>query len=192
MLVTVHSRLGRRRAVCAHATRVAVRQVEGKKVRLLLHPADDHPRLAKVRLRVSRRMRQRHEHLPAPAPAAVLTHVVLHNPDRVKTLGAGDSVRRMAMLGLAMRHILGIDRSQVLLLPEAVDDYVGRDSPVRFIDAFVDGLDLAGAGFERAAPKATGRPGYGPADLLKLYIYGISIEHVRAACWRLRASVISK
>ena len=38
-----------------------------------------------------------------------------------------------------------------------------------FIDAFVDGLDLAAAGFERAAPKATGRPGYNPADLLKLY-----------------------
>ena len=50
-----------------------------------------------------------------------------------------------------MRHIPGIDRSQVLLLPEAVDDYVGRDNPVRFIDAFVDGLDLAAAGFERAA-----------------------------------------
>ena len=66
-----------------------------------------------------------------------------------------------------MRHIPGIDRSQVLLLPEAVDDYVGRDNPVRFIDAFVDGLDLAAVGFERAAPKATGRPGYDPADLLK-------------------------
>ena len=48
---------------------------------LLLHPADDHPCLAKVRLRVSRRMGQRHEQLPAPAPAPVLTHVVLH--DRV-------------------------------------------------------------------------------------------------------------
>ena len=75
-----------------------------------------------------------------------------------------------------MRHIPGIDRSQVLLLPEAVDDYAGRDNPVRFIDAFVDGLDLAVAGFERAAPKATGRPGYDPADLLKLYIYGYLIR----------------
>ena len=79
-----------------------------------------------------------------------------------------------------MRHILGIDRSQVLLLPEAVDDYVGRDNPVRFIDAFVDGLDLAVAGFERAAPKATGRPGYDPADLLKLYIYGY-LNRVRSS-----------
>ena len=51
---------------------------------------------------------------------------------------------------------------------------MGRDNPVRFIDAFVDGLDLAAAGFERATPKATGRPGYDPADLLKLYIYGLN------------------
>ena len=65
-------------------------------------------------------------------------------------------------------------------LPEAVDDYVGRDNPVRFIDAFVDGLDLAVAGFERAAPKATGRPGYDPADLLKLYIYGY-LNRVRSS-----------
>jgi transposase len=50
--------------------------------------------------------------------------------------------------------------------------YVGADNPVRFIDAFVDGLDLAAAGFSRVEPKATGRPGYAPADLLKLYIYG--------------------
>ena len=46
-----------------------------------------------------------------------------------------------------MTHITGHDRRQTLLLPEAVDDYVGADNPVRFIDAFVDGLDLAAAGF---------------------------------------------
>src|SRR5260370_35006500 len=71
-----------------------------------------------------------------------------------------------------MTHILGHDRSQLLLLPEAVDDYVGAENPVRFIDAFVDGLDLAALGFIGTVPKATGRPGYAPADLLKLYIYG--------------------
>src|SRR3954452_8717945 len=71
-----------------------------------------------------------------------------------------------------MTHILGHDRSQLLLLPEAVDDYVGADNPVRFIEAFVDGLDLAALGFVGTVPKATGRPGYAPTDLLKLYIYG--------------------
>lgn len=48
-----------------------------------------------------------------------------------------------------MAHISGDDRSQQLLLPDAVDDWVGADNPVRFIDAFVDGLDLERAGFER-------------------------------------------
>jgi transposase len=71
-----------------------------------------------------------------------------------------------------MAHIPGHDRSQLLLLPEAVDDYVAADNPVRFIEAFVDGLDLAALGFIGTVPKATGRPGYAPADLLKLYIYG--------------------
>ena len=65
-----------------------------------------------------------------------------------------------------MAHISGFERDQLLLLPEAVDDYVGSDNPVRFIDAFVDGLDLVEAGFGRVQPKATGRPGYAPGDLL--------------------------
>jgi transposase len=71
-----------------------------------------------------------------------------------------------------MTHITGHDRSQTLLLPETLDEYVGAENPVRFIEAFVDGLDLAAVGFARVTPKVTGRPGYAPADLLKLYIYG--------------------
>jgi transposase len=79
-----------------------------------------------------------------------------------------------------MTHIAGFERSQLLLLPEAVDDYVDADNSVRFIDAFVDGLDLATTGFSRVEPKATGRPGYAPADLLKLYIYGY-LNRVRSS-----------
>ena len=79
-----------------------------------------------------------------------------------------------------MRHIPGIDRCQLLLLPEAVDDYVGPENPVRFIEAFVDSLDLEAAGFRRVRPKETGRPGYDPADLLKLYIYGY-LNRVRSS-----------
>src|SRR3954447_25415830 len=71
-----------------------------------------------------------------------------------------------------MAHLTGHDRSQTLLLPESLDDYVAAENPVRFIEAFVDSLDLAAAGFARVQPKATGRPGYAPADLLQLYIYG--------------------
>jgi transposase len=68
------------------------------------------------------------------------------------------------------RFIEGCDRRQQLFLPDCVDDYVVPDSAVRVVDVFVDELDLAGLGFADAA--ATGRPGYHPAMLLKLYIYG--------------------
>jgi transposase len=71
-----------------------------------------------------------------------------------------------------MTHLVGHNRCQTLLLPESLDDYVGIENPVRFIDAFVDGLDLAAAGFGRVQPKVTGRPGYAPGDLLKLYVCG--------------------
>ena len=88
-----------------------------------------------------------------------------------------------------MAHISGFDRSQTLLFPEAIDDYVGADNPVRFIDAFVDGLDLQAAGFARVAPAKTGRPGYMPGDLLKLYVYGYlnrvrSSRRLEAECHR--------
>jgi transposase len=79
-----------------------------------------------------------------------------------------------------MTHLAGLERDQLLLLPEAVDDYVGSDNPVRFIDAFVDGLDLTAAGFLRVEAKAMGRPGYAPGDLLKLYIYGY-LNRVRSS-----------
>jgi transposase len=69
------------------------------------------------------------------------------------------------------RFIEGLDRTQTTLLPECVDDYVGEESPVRAIDAFIDMLDLAALGFD-IEPEATGRPGYHPATMLKLYLYG--------------------
>src|SRR3954454_12426519 len=64
------------------------------------------------------------------------------------------------------------DRSQRLLLPELVDDYVAEANPVRVIDVFVDELDLGKLGFRGVDAAATGRPSYHPAVLLKIYIYG--------------------
>ena len=69
------------------------------------------------------------------------------------------------------RFIEGQVRSQLTLMPESLEDYIGTDNPVRVIDAFVDALDLAEMGFDPSAA-ATGRPGYHPALLLKIYIYG--------------------
>ncbi len=70
------------------------------------------------------------------------------------------------------RFIEGASREQGTLFPECLEDWIGEDNPVRVIDVFVDELDLGGLGFARVAPKATGRPGYYPSVLLKLYIYG--------------------
>src|SRR6187397_1079568 len=70
------------------------------------------------------------------------------------------------------RFIEGEDRSQVTLLPDCLDDYIGQDNPVRVVDAFVEELDLRELGFESAEPAVTGRPSYHPAVLLKIYIYG--------------------
>src|ERR1700689_4831778 len=91
-----------------------------------------------------------------------------------------------------MTHIAGFGRDQLLLLPEAVDDYVDADNSVRFIDAFVDGLDLAATGFGLVEAKSTGRPGYAPGDLLKLYITVTSTGSDRADGWSEKPSAISR
>ncbi len=70
------------------------------------------------------------------------------------------------------RFVEGLDRSQSTLFPERLEDWIAEDNPVRVVDVFVDELDLGGLGFGRVAPRATGRPGYHPSGLLKLYIYG--------------------
>lgn len=79
-----------------------------------------------------------------------------------------------------MGYVVGQDRSQVTLFPPSLDEYIRADNPVRFIDAFVAGLNLCSLGFERAVAKETGRPPYDPADLLRLYIYGY-LYHLRSS-----------
>ena len=70
------------------------------------------------------------------------------------------------------RFVEGVARDQGGLFPAHLDDFVDEGNPVRAVDAFVDKLDLRALGFEAVDPSATGRPGYHPAVLLKLYIYG--------------------
>jgi transposase len=70
------------------------------------------------------------------------------------------------------RFIEGVDRSQSTLFPDRLEDWIGDDNAVRVVDVFVDELDLGGLGFGRVQPLSTGRPGYHPSLLLKLYIYG--------------------
>ena len=71
-----------------------------------------------------------------------------------------------------MSYIQGVSRKQAVLFPDTVDDYIEEDDPARLMDLFIDRLDLQNMGFVRSEPKAEGRPGYSPRDLLKLYVYG--------------------
>ena len=71
-----------------------------------------------------------------------------------------------------MAYIKGEDRNQIIMFPEAIDDYITEENPVRVIDGFVEMLDLKELEFKRTNPKAVGHPSYDPKDLLKLYIYG--------------------
>ncbi|MDG6997188.1 MAG: transposase [Nitrososphaerota archaeon] len=77
-------------------------------------------------------------------------------------------------------YVNGIDRSQEILLPKTVDEYIDRENPVRFMDAFVDSLDMDSFGFKHSEPCGVGRPPYNPADLLKLYIHGY-LKHIRSS-----------
>src|SRR5438874_10866266 len=70
------------------------------------------------------------------------------------------------------RFIDGDDRMQQTLLPHSLEDYVSEENPVRVIEVFIEELDLAALGFSGMTPAATGRPGYHPSTLLKIYLYG--------------------
>jgi transposase len=88
-----------------------------------------------------------------------------------------------------MGFIEGQGRNQGTLFPVALDDLVPADHVCRVIDAFVDGLKMVDLRFERAEAAQTGRPGYDPRDLLKLYLYGYlnqirSSRRLEAECRR--------
>jgi len=69
-------------------------------------------------------------------------------------------------------HVGGTHRDQTVLFPDTLDKYVDAENPVRFIDAFIDSLNIEKLGFKHSITCDTGRPSYDPSDLLKLYVYG--------------------
>lgn len=77
-----------------------------------------------------------------------------------------------------MGYIRGSDRSQRVLLPQTVDDYVAENNAVRAIAAFLERLDFVKLGFVRAQAAETGRPGYDPRLLMGLYLWG----HLNGLC----------
>src|ERR1700751_4036550 len=79
-----------------------------------------------------------------------------------------------------MAYIEGEQRGQHTLFPTTLDELIPQDHMCRVIEAFVGRLDMAKLGFGRAEPADTGRLGYDPRDLLKLYLYGY-LQQVRAS-----------
>jgi transposase len=79
-----------------------------------------------------------------------------------------------------MGYVGGQSRGQGALFPVALDDLVPEDHLVRVIDAYIAVLDLRELEFKKSEPAATGRPGYDPADLLRLYLYGY-LNQVRSS-----------
>ncbi|KUK63055.1 MAG: hypothetical protein XD84_2206 [Desulfotomaculum sp. 46_80] len=79
-----------------------------------------------------------------------------------------------------MSYIQGEDRNQTILFPESIEEYIGKDNPVRIINEYIDQLDLEALHFCRATDQKRGRPPYHPADLLKLYLYGY-LNHIRSS-----------
>jgi transposase len=79
-----------------------------------------------------------------------------------------------------MGFVQGEGRTQGTLFPVCLEELIPNDHVCRVIDAFVDRLNMAGLGFERAEAAETGRPGYDPRDLLKLYLYGY-LQQIRSS-----------
>ncbi len=77
-------------------------------------------------------------------------------------------------------YVEGLSRSQTFLLPKTIGEYVESDNPVRFIDAYVNTLDMEKLGFTHSTPQDLGRPSYNPKDLCKLYLYG-GLNHIRSS-----------
>ena len=69
-----------------------------------------------------------------------------------------------------MQFITGDNRHQTFF--SKLENQVSNDIPVRLINAFIDKLDLAKMVFIKPVHKSEGRPSYGTAVILKLYLYG--------------------
>src|SRR5262245_61039903 len=79
-----------------------------------------------------------------------------------------------------MAYIQGVGRTQGTLFPVTLEELIPADHVCRVIDAFVQRLDMDSLGFMRAEAAETGRPGYDPRDLLRLYLYGY-LHQIRSA-----------
>jgi|TARA_B100001971_G_scaffold209052_1_gene231923 transposase len=76
-------------------------------------------------------------------------------------------------------YITGTPREQIHLFNESLDEMIAADNIVRFIDAYVEILDLQELGFIMPVG-TTGAPPYRTQLKLKIYIYGY-LERIRSS-----------
>lgn len=69
-----------------------------------------------------------------------------------------------------MNYIQPANRHQVAF--GSIEEQIEADNPVRFVEAFVEQLDLKKLGYHVIPLKAEGRPPFHPKVFLKLYVYG--------------------
>lgn len=69
-----------------------------------------------------------------------------------------------------MDYIKANNRSQIKM--HCLEEQIGTDHQVRFIDAFVEKLELSALGYTVARLNTEGRPPFHPNVFLKLYLYG--------------------
>ena len=87
-------------------------------------------------------------------------------------------------------YISGTPREQLNLFEEKLDELISPDNPVRFIDAYIERLDIQRMGFKiPGSDGGKGRPPYEPSTMLKIYIYGYlnrirSSRKLKAECRR--------
>jgi len=78
-----------------------------------------------------------------------------------------------------MKYVESTPRNQIHLYSQCIDEIVEADNPVRFIDLYVNELDLEKLGF-RVVDNATGRPPFDPRMMIKLYMYGY-LQRIRTS-----------
>jgi transposase len=74
-------------------------------------------------------------------------------------------------MGKDMKHIEGDNRDQIVIFEETLDSIINENNAARFIDAYVEKLDLRSMKF-KVREGEMGRPSYTAKLLLKIYIYG--------------------
>ncbi|TDD75161.1 transposase [Flavobacterium caseinilyticum] len=68
-----------------------------------------------------------------------------------------------------MQHIIGISRHQMRF--SSLEDTISPDNQIRFIDAFVELIDISKLDFTIKTLKTEGRPSFNSKVFLKMYLY---------------------